>query len=43
MDRVGADFFRCLDMIKDRLDANPAVVQLPIGSESDFQGVVDLL
>jgi elongation factor G len=43
MDRVGADFYRCLDMIKDRLDANVAVVQLPIGSESDFRGVVDLL
>jgi elongation factor G len=43
MDRVGADFFRCLDMIKDRLDANTAVVQLPIGAESEFQGVVDLL
>jgi elongation factor G len=43
MDRVGADFYRCLDMIKDRLDANVAVVQLPIGSESNFQGVVDLL
>jgi elongation factor G len=43
MDRVGADFFRCLDMIKDRLDANVAVVQLPIGAESEFQGVVDLL
>ncbi|MFN8026455.1 MAG: elongation factor G [Acidimicrobiia bacterium] len=43
MDRVGADFYRCLDMIKDRLDANTAVVQLPIGAESDFRGVVDLL
>jgi elongation factor G len=43
MDRVGADFYRCLDMIKDRLDANTAVVQLPIGAESDFLGVVDLL
>src|SRR3954449_9853590 len=43
MDRIGADFFRCLDMIKDRLDANVAVVQLPIGAESDFKGVVDLL
>jgi elongation factor G len=43
MDRVGADFYRCLDMIKDRLDANAAVVQLPIGAESEFQGVVDLL
>jgi elongation factor G len=43
MDRIGADFFRCLDMIKDRLDANVAVTQLPIGSESEFRGVVDLL
>ena len=43
MDRIGADFYRCLDMIKDRLDANVAVDQLPIGAESEFQGVVDLL
>ena len=43
MDRVGADFFRCVDMIKDRLDATVAITQLPIGSESDFCGVVDLL
>jgi elongation factor G len=43
MDRVGADFYRCLDMIKDRLDANVAVAQLPIGAESEFRGVVDLL
>ncbi len=43
MDRIGADFYRCLDMIKDRLDANVAVTQLPIGSESEYQGVVDLL
>ena len=43
MDRVGADFFRCVDMIKDRLDATVAVVQLPIGAESEFRGVVDLL
>ena len=43
MDRVGADFFRCVDMIKDRLDAEVALVQLPIGAESDFKGVVDLL
>ncbi len=35
MDRVGADFFRCVDMIRDRLDATVAVVQLPIGAESD--------
>jgi elongation factor G len=43
MDRVGADFFRCVDMIKDRLDATVALVQLPIGAESEFRGVVDLL
>src|SRR5689334_23103188 len=43
MDRVGADFFNAVDMIRDRLDANPAVVQIPIGSESEFRGVVDLL
>jgi elongation factor G len=43
MDRIGADFYRCLDMIKDRLDANVAVTQLPIGAESEFQGVIDLL
>src|SRR5512141_2638988 len=43
MDRVGADFFRCVDMIKDRLDAEVALVQLPIGAESEFRGVVDLL
>jgi elongation factor G len=43
MDRVGADFFRCVDMIKDRLDATVALVQLPIGAESEFRGVIDLL
>jgi elongation factor G len=43
MDRIGADFFRCVDMIKDRLDATVAVVQLPIGSESNFRGLVDLI
>jgi elongation factor G len=43
MDRVGADFFRCVDMIVDRLGANPLVTQFPIGSEADFVGVVDLL
>jgi elongation factor G len=43
MDRIGADFYRCVDMIKDRLDATVAVIQLPIGSESQFRGVVDLL
>src|SRR6476661_7791569 len=43
MDRVGADFFRCVDMMKDRLAASTAVVQLPIGVESGFRGVIDLV
>ncbi len=43
MDRTGADFYRCVDMIVDRLGAKPLVTQLPIGAESDFLGVVDLL
>ncbi len=43
MDRVGADFYRCMDMIKDRLGAKPVALQLPIGSEDDFIGIVDLL
>jgi elongation factor G len=42
MDRVGADYFRAVDMIRDRLDAIPAVVQLPIGVEAEFRGVIDL-
>ena len=43
MDRIGADFYRCVSMIVDRLGAVPLVTQLPIGSESDFVGVVDLI
>jgi elongation factor G len=43
MDRIGADFERTVEMIRDRLDALPAVTQLPIGAESEFVGVVDLL
>ncbi len=43
MDRVGADFHRCVRMIVDRLGAIPLVLQLPIGSESEFVGVVDLV
>ncbi|MBA2325473.1 MAG: elongation factor G [Actinobacteria bacterium] len=43
MDRVGADFHRCVDMIKDRLEATVALTQLPIGAEASFRGVVDLL
>jgi elongation factor G len=43
MDRIGADFFRGLEMIKKRLAANPVAVQLPIGSEENFRGIVDLV
>jgi elongation factor G len=43
MDRIGANFFRCVDMIKDRLGAIPLVTQLPIGVEADFVGIVDLV
>ncbi len=43
MDRVGADFFRGLNMIRERLGANPVAIQLPIGAEDQFRGVVDLI
>src|SRR5690242_20747675 len=43
MDRIGANYMRCVEMIKDRLGAVPLVTQLPIGVESDFVGVVDLV
>ncbi|MDA7946339.1 MAG: elongation factor G [Hyphomicrobiaceae bacterium] len=43
MDKIGADFFKSVEMIEDRLGAVPAVVQLPIGAESKFAGVVDLI
>jgi elongation factor G len=43
MDRMGADFYRALDSIKERLGANVAVLQLPIGYEADYVGVVDLV
>ncbi len=43
MDRIGADFDRCVSMIVDRLDATPLVVQLPVGSEARYAGVVDLV
>ena len=43
MDRVGADFYRCVDMIIDRLGAAPLVIQLPLGSESNFVGLIDLV
>ncbi len=43
MDRIGADYFRCIDMIEDRLGARPIVLQLPIGAEASFVGIVDLI
>ena len=43
MDRTGASFDRCVSMIKDRLGANAVIVNFPIGLESDFRGVVDLI
>ena len=43
MDRIGADFFRCVDQIKERLNGNPVPIQIPIGAEDDFKGVVDLI
>ena len=43
MDRVGANFFRCVDMIRERLGANPLVINFPIGAENDFKGVVDVV
>ena len=43
MDRIGANFYRCLDMIKDRLGATPLALQLPIGAEAEFKGIIDLL
>ena len=43
MDKIGADFYRSVEMVKSRLGAIPAVMQLPIGAESDFVGIVDLI
>jgi len=43
LDRTGADFWRCFDMIKDRLGANAVPLQLPIGLEDKFEGVIDLV
>ena len=43
MDRAGADFLKVVDQIKSRLGANPVPIQLPIGSEDDFKGVIDLI
>jgi len=43
MDRIGADFFRGLEMMSDRLGANPVALQIPIGREADFRGIIDLI
>lgn len=43
MDKTGADFYRCLDDIVERLGAKPVAIQLPIGAESDFKGIIDLV
>jgi elongation factor G len=43
MDRLGADFFKVLDSIRDRLGANAAVIQLPIGAEGNYKGIIDLV
>ena len=43
LDRVGADFFGSIEMMKKRLDANPLILQLPVGLEDDFSGVIDLI
>src|SRR5438874_5396921 len=43
MDRVGADFYRCLDMLRSRLVAHPVAVQLPLGREDQFRGIIDLI
>jgi len=42
LDRIGANFTRCVDMVRDRLGANVLVLQLPIGAEADFRGIIDL-
>jgi elongation factor G len=43
MDKVGADFFKCVDDLVTRVAANPVCIQLPIGSESSFKGIIDLI
>ena len=43
MDITGADFYACIDQVKDRLGANPVPIQLPVGAEDNFQGIVDLI
>ncbi len=43
MDKIGADFFKCVDMVKDRTGALPIPINLPIGSENQFEGLIDLV
>ena len=43
MDRIGADFWHCVKMIRERLGANPLPIQIPVGSEAGFRGVIDLI
>ncbi len=43
LDRIGADFFGTIEMMKDRLNASPLILQLPVGSEDEFEGVIDLI
>jgi elongation factor G len=43
MDRTGADFFHVVDQIREKLGANPVIIQIPIGAEDDFKGIVDLI
>ena len=43
MDRTGANFYRTVDMIKDRLQAVPAVIQLPLGGEQEYRGIIDIV
>ena len=43
MDRIGANFERCVSMISDRLGANPLPIQLPVGKEAEFEGIIDLI
>src|SRR5262249_18368814 len=43
MDRVGADFYQCIDLVRERLGAHPVPVQIPIGREDQYRGLVDLI
>merc|ERR1739841_391449 len=43
MDRTGADFYRCVKMMVDRLGTAPLVLQLPLGAEADYSGIIDLI